>query len=40
MTAGTFTQRSRDFLAAVDRPMLEKPLDLSAIRAMLLDEPD
>jgi CheY-like chemotaxis protein len=40
MTAGTFTQRGRDFLSAVDRPMLEKPLDLSAVRAMLLDEPD
>jgi CheY-like chemotaxis protein len=40
MTAGTFTQRGRDFLAAVDRPMLEKPIDLSAIRAILLDEPD
>ncbi len=40
MTAGTFTQRGRDFLAAVDRPLLEKPLDLSAVRALLLDEPD
>jgi len=40
MTAGTFTQRGRDFLAAVDRPLLEKPLDLSAIRAMLLEQPD
>ena len=40
MTAGTFTQRGRDFLAAVERPLLEKPLDLSAVRALLLDAPD
>ena len=40
MTAGTFTQRGRDFLAAADRPLLEKPLDLSAVRALLLDTPD
>ena len=38
MTAGTFTQRGRDFLAAADRPLLEKPLDLAAVRALLLDE--
>ena len=37
MTAGTFTQRGRDFLAAADRPLLEKPLDLSAVRALLID---
>ena len=37
MTAGTFTQRGRDFLAAADRPLLEKPLDLSAVRALLLE---
>ncbi len=37
MTAGTFTQRGRDFLAAADRPLLEKPLDLSAVRSLLLD---
>ncbi|HEU5057201.1 MAG TPA: response regulator [Kofleriaceae bacterium] len=36
MTAGTFTQQGRDFLAAADRPLLEKPLDLSAVRALLL----
>jgi signal transduction histidine kinase len=40
MTAGTFTQRGRDFLAAADRPLLEKPLDLSAVRALLLDARD
>ena len=40
MTAGTFTQRGRDFLAAANRPLLEKPLDLSAVRALLLDAPD
>ena len=40
MTGGTFTQRARDFLAAVERPLLEKPLDLSAVRALLLDAPD
>jgi CheY-like chemotaxis protein len=37
MTAGTFTQRGRDFLEAADRPLLEKPLDLSAVRALLID---
>jgi CheY-like chemotaxis protein len=35
MTAGTFTSRGRDFLASSDRPLLEKPLDLAAIRALL-----
>ncbi len=35
MTGGTFTARTREFLAAVPNPALDKPFDLTALSALL-----
>ncbi len=35
MTGGTFTTRTRDFLAGVKNPALDKPFDLSTLSAIL-----
>ena len=38
MTAGAFTDRARQFLAAAGRPFIEKPLDLTRVRKLLEDQ--
>jgi CheY-like chemotaxis protein len=38
MTAGAFTDRARQFLAATGRPFVEKPLDLTRVRKLLEDQ--
>lgn len=35
MTGGTFTPRTREFLATVENPTLDKPFDLAALHALL-----
>ncbi len=37
MTAGTFTEGAREFLARVTNPCLEKPLDVTRVRAIAAD---
>ncbi len=37
ITGGTFTQRARDFLAAIPNHRLEKPIDLQNLRALVRD---
>jgi hypothetical protein len=35
MTGGAFTAKSREFLASVTNPRLEKPFDLAELRGLL-----
>jgi FixJ family two-component response regulator len=35
MTGGTFTPRTREFLANVPNPTLDKPFDLTALKTLL-----
>jgi len=35
MTGGTVTPRTRDFVATVPNPVLEKPFDVKALREMI-----
>jgi len=37
MTGGAFTRRARDFVQAVQNPILGKPFDLKALRALVLE---
>ena len=39
VTGGAFTRRARGFLASVDLPCLDKPLDLAALEALVLRAP-
>ena len=35
MTGGTFTARSREFLASVSNPRIDKPFDAASLRTMV-----
>ncbi len=39
VTGGAFTRRARGFLASVELPCLDKPLDLAALEALVLQAP-
>ena len=39
MTGGAFTDRTREFLARTPRPIVEKPVDVAALRALVAAMP-
>ena len=35
LTGGTFTAKSRDFVSRVSNPVVDKPIDITALRALV-----